>query len=67
MCNCYVRHLVAEVRFALRPGAHNPLCLAYQLSDDPVDRGRDQLFRLAAERPPVQVHRIQRKEVTPIR
>lgn len=48
-CNCYVALLDDETQFCLRWGAHNPRCLVYRESGDPVDRMKDQDYRKCHE------------------
>ena len=43
-CTCYVRSLPPADRFAIRDGAHSPLCPDYRPSLDPVDRADDDLL-----------------------
>ena len=45
ICGCYVQHLDARVRFALRFGAHDLDCPAYRPSQDPVDHLHDEQER----------------------
>ncbi len=40
-CQCYVRGLEPEERFALRWGAHERFCPLFHESGDPVDRAAD--------------------------
>ena len=40
-CDCYVKRLDGETRFALHYGAHDELCPVWRESMDLVDRAND--------------------------
>ena len=44
-CRCWVRNLMDEEAFAVRFGAHDLQCPAYQRSRDPVDDVNDYILR----------------------
>lgn len=50
-CSCWVRLRPDEERFAIRFGAHNPGCLVFRPSFDPVDNIHDAEIRLRYEMP----------------
>lgn len=53
-CTCWVRLQSDEERFQIRYGAHNPECLVYRPSLDPVDNLHDAQIRAREEMKPHQ-------------